>query len=426
MTSIARLKDRARKHEQQEDWEAAIQAYQEVLQKEEGRDELDLELGLYNRIGDLYLRLGQTDEAVSYYEEAADKYARSGLYNNAIALCNKALRHRPDRAEVYLKLSRLSAEQGFTTDARRWILDYAERQVRAGNVDQAVRGLEEFAESSDDPGVRVLLAQQLAAHGREGQAIEHLRTAHAMWLERGDREEAAAVLEKARSIDPGVAFHGAGPLPTLDEPDEEVAEVEAEPGEEAEEVEAEPGPAVPIEGLHTGVETADTTEVAGVERLGSGDEPEAADVGSEPPAGLETGVAGEGTTAPAETAGEAMGGLERFDRAPPGPAEDEEAEAEPLPYLDTGYEEEGEEEAEPLPLLDSEPEASRDARATEEAAAAGRGAPDAVEEPGAEEAVAPDEAADTGPEPPEAEAPVEEEAPAEPTTYWPTSFRPWT
>ncbi|NIP83209.1 MAG: tetratricopeptide repeat protein, partial [Gemmatimonadetes bacterium] len=63
--------------EQREDWQAAIRAYQQVLNRETGRDELELELGLYNRIGDLYLRLGETDEAVSYYEQAADKYAEA-------------------------------------------------------------------------------------------------------------------------------------------------------------------------------------------------------------------------------------------------------------------------------------------------------------------------------------------------------------
>mgnify|MGYP006175022953 CR=1 FL=1 len=141
MTSIAKLKDRARKHEQREDWKAAIEAYQQVLEAEQSEAELELELGLFNRIGDLYLRINQTDQAVSYYEQAADKYAEAGFFNNAIALCNKALRHRPDRARIYLKLSRLCAEQGFTTDARRWILDYAEREVKAGRVDAALDGL---------------------------------------------------------------------------------------------------------------------------------------------------------------------------------------------------------------------------------------------------------------------------------------------
>ena len=42
MTSIAKLKDRARKHEQREDWKAAIEAYQQVLEAEQSEAELEL------------------------------------------------------------------------------------------------------------------------------------------------------------------------------------------------------------------------------------------------------------------------------------------------------------------------------------------------------------------------------------------------
>ena len=174
MTSIAKLKDRARKHEQKEDWKAAIEAYQEVLAAEEKGDELELELGLFNRIGDLYLRLGQTDDAVGYYERAADKYAEAGFFNNAIALCNKALRYNPDRLELVRKLGQFSASQGVITDARRYFLDYAERQFKAGKVSEALAALEDFANVADDVEVREMLGRQLLAHGRTNDAIDEL------------------------------------------------------------------------------------------------------------------------------------------------------------------------------------------------------------------------------------------------------------
>jgi tetratricopeptide (TPR) repeat protein len=301
MTSIARLKDRARKFEQKEDWQAAITAYQRVLETEEGRDELDLELGLYNRIGDLYLRLGQTDQAVSYYEMAADKYAEAGFYNNAIALCNKALRHRPGRPEVYLKLSRLSMEQGFLVDARRWILDYAERKVKAGGVSEALAALADFAEESEDPDIRQLVAQHLASHDRQDEAVEQLRKAHAMWVERGDREAAERVAEKAAEIDPSVFLGGAE--------EDEVREFGAE----------DVGSESPAGGL-TGLETTSISPPGAVDA----DEP-AADEGA-------------GT----------LGGLETFDDG--GDA----AEPDALPMLETGFEDDAEEDVEPLPLLDED------------------------------------------------------------------------
>jgi tetratricopeptide (TPR) repeat protein len=240
MTSIGKLKDRARKHEQQEDWKAAIEAYRKVLETEQAQD-IELDLGLLNRVGDLYLRLGQIENAVEYYEQAADKYAESGFYNNAIALCNKVLRHRPDHPEVYLKLSRYCQDQGFTVDARRWILGYAERQVKRGDVEAALQGLTDFAAVSGDPDVRELLAQHLASHDRAADAVEQFREAHAAWRRRGDTAAAERAAEQARALDPDIELdvetgdvaRAPTGLPGLDEPSEPLPAAEPEESDEA-------------------------------------------------------------------------------------------------------------------------------------------------------------------------------------------------
>jgi tetratricopeptide (TPR) repeat protein len=335
MTSIAKLKDRARKYEQKEDWRSAIEAYREVLEAEEAEDEIELELGLFNRVGDLYLRLGQTDEAVTYYQRAADKYAESGFYNNAIALCNKALRHRPDRPDVYLKLSRYCQKQGFLTDARRWILAYAERQVKRGQVEAALTALRTFVQEANAPDVRELLAQHLAAHDHMDEAIGQLRQAHAEWTRRGDDEAADRVAHMAMELDPDVDLQAgavagaqhADDLPGLGEPGD------TEPSWERTQPEEAPAHAG-LEGLethrlepeHAAGETDDA--VGGLETFGQ-------DAGEPPAPGDELAGAG---VAPADAG-----------TAP----EVDDDEPEPLPLLDTGFEEEGGAEPDGLPLLDA-------------------------------------------------------------------------
>ncbi|MDX1673885.1 MAG: hypothetical protein R3314_03690, partial [Longimicrobiales bacterium] len=379
MTSIAKLKDKARKHEQKEDWQAAIEAYRQVLDKQADEESLDLDLGLFNRIGDLNLRIGRVDDAVEYYERAADKYAEQGLYNNAIALCNKALRHRPNRAPIYLKLSRLCSEQGFETDARRWILEYAERQVAVGEVEAALTGLEEFAELSDDPEVRELLAQQLVTHGREDEAMEQLRAAYRMRVLAGDAEAAAAVATRAKDIDPGVdltaepdpepptdAEEGSA-IPTLEPGEERSEEAGAEaaeaPSDEQEEagevgiaeplettaaeVTGEVSPPDTLEGLETRPDAVEEGAVEGIEGLESTAETAGVEESTGPGAGAAevTGLEvshGERAAAEAEAPeSDTLGGLETFDAGAPeeqaADVEDEE-EAEPLPLLDESYE----------------------------------------------------------------------------------------
>jgi tetratricopeptide (TPR) repeat protein len=208
MKSISKLKDEARKYEQREEWEKAIQAYLQVLRvADEG--EAEVELPLYNRVGDLCVRLGKPQEAVRHYEQAADRYAEAGLYNNAIALCNKALRYSPDRLELIRKLGQFSASQGFITDARRYFLDYAERQFKGGRITEALTALEDFANVSDDPEIREMLGRQLQAHGRINDAVDELRRAHAMRLREGRTDLAEGLRAEILAIDPHAKIDGA-------------------------------------------------------------------------------------------------------------------------------------------------------------------------------------------------------------------------
>ena len=78
----------------------------------EHRSEIDSDLALYNKLGDLFLKAGRVADAVATYEKAANRYADGGFPNNAIALCNKVLRNAPGRTPVYLKLAKLMLERG--------------------------------------------------------------------------------------------------------------------------------------------------------------------------------------------------------------------------------------------------------------------------------------------------------------------------
>jgi tetratricopeptide (TPR) repeat protein len=226
MTSLTKLKDEARRHEQQEEWDRAIQLYLRVLRgAEEG--ETEVELPLYNRVGDLYLRLGKPADAVEFYEQAADRYAESGLYNNAIALCNKALRYAPTKLVLVRKLGRFCALQGFATDARRWFLTYAERMFAQGAPEDALSALEDFATISDDPEIRELLARHLHAHGRPEEALTEFRRAYGMRLVTGDGAGADALKTEVLRLYPDEVDLTPEPLEPLASGETVAHEVEA-------------------------------------------------------------------------------------------------------------------------------------------------------------------------------------------------------
>ena len=200
MANIAKLRDQARAYEQRDQWREAIGTYRQILENREGEE---VDIGLWNRIGDLHLRLTETDQAVEAYEAAVSAYVEVGLYNNAIALCRKILRLVPGRANIYRRLGQISAAKGFLADARQNFLEYADRMRRAGKVDESFDGLKEFADlSPDDVEVRRILAEQLLAHGQPAEAVEQLRILLVPLTARGDAEAVDAVRAQIRAIDP--------------------------------------------------------------------------------------------------------------------------------------------------------------------------------------------------------------------------------
>jgi tetratricopeptide (TPR) repeat protein len=126
MSNVAKLKKQAAEFEQKRQFDKALAVYVKLLESfDQNADELDV--ALFNRVGDLTLRQGNVADAVDYYERAVDRYADTGFFNNAIALCNKILRHSPGRAIVYYKLGKISAQKGLKNDARVAFLEYADR-----------------------------------------------------------------------------------------------------------------------------------------------------------------------------------------------------------------------------------------------------------------------------------------------------------
>lgn len=202
MSKAAQLKRKAAEFEQKRQYDRALPAYVQAIEASAGvPDELDIPL--YNRVGDLHLRLGQLDQAVSYYETAVDLYAEGGFFNNAIALCNKVLRHAPGRTVIFYKLGKISARKGFTSDAKQNFLEYASRMERGGDITEAFRALKEFADlcpGEDD--VRLMLAEQLARAGWTDEALDQLQTVYEAMLADDRAAEAAATLERIRTLDP--------------------------------------------------------------------------------------------------------------------------------------------------------------------------------------------------------------------------------
>ncbi len=210
--NLEKLKDTARKLEQKEDWRKAIDVYLKAIQQAESGIESSPDLSLYNRVGDLYLKINDTAEAVRSYERAVDLYADQGFFNNAIALCGKILRVNPGRTQTYLKLCQLHARKNVVSEAKRNLIEFLERMNALGQLDQAFQAVKLFADQfSGSQEIRSMLVDLLRATSRGDEAREQLeKMAHDLEAA-GDKSGARKTRERLEGLETDHGTHPPAP-----------------------------------------------------------------------------------------------------------------------------------------------------------------------------------------------------------------------
>jgi tetratricopeptide (TPR) repeat protein len=200
--NLEKLKDTARKLEQKEDWRKAIEVYLKAIQQAESGAETSPDLSLYNRVGDLYLKINDTAEAVRSYERAVDLYADQGFFNNAIALCGKILRVNPGRTQTYLKLCQLHARKNVVSEAKRNLIEFLERMNALGQLDQAFQAVKLFTDQfSGSQEIRSMLVELLRATSRGDEAREQLEKMAQDLEDSGDKVAARKTRERLHGLE---------------------------------------------------------------------------------------------------------------------------------------------------------------------------------------------------------------------------------
>ncbi|MEO7361229.1 MAG: hypothetical protein ABI120_12930, partial [Gemmatimonadaceae bacterium] len=165
MSNAPKYRKKAVEYEQLKQFDRAVASYVRAIEENENASE-DVDVALFNKVGDLTLRQGRVTEAVTYYERAVEHYVSNNLYDNAIALCNKILRNAPGRSNVYFSLGRICGRKGLRSDATRNFLEYATRMQQEGRVDEGMRALAEVADLMPElTEVRRLVEEHAARAG---------------------------------------------------------------------------------------------------------------------------------------------------------------------------------------------------------------------------------------------------------------------
>ncbi len=201
--NLDKLKEQARRFEQREEWRRAIEVYHKAIHGL-GTGSESVDPSLYNKVGDLEMKAGDSAAALRGYEQAAELYADQGFYNNAIALCGKILRVNPGRTETYLRLAQLHSRKNVIPEAKRNLLEYVERMHSVGRLEDAFQAVKAFADTfSGNPDIRLMLSELLRAASRTDEAREQLEKLASHLEVHGDVRGARRTRERAEAIETG-------------------------------------------------------------------------------------------------------------------------------------------------------------------------------------------------------------------------------
>jgi tetratricopeptide (TPR) repeat protein len=199
--NLDKLKESARKYEQTSQWRQAIDVYKKALREFEESGEGVPDPSLYNRIGDLEIKDGDSGAAIRAYEQAADLYTEQGFFNNAIALCSKILRLNPGRSPTYLRLAQLNARKNFVGEAKKNLVEYIERMDALNHREEAFGAVSMFADQfSGNPDIRLMLVELLRASSRAEDAKAQLEKLASELGESGDSTGARETRQRLAEI----------------------------------------------------------------------------------------------------------------------------------------------------------------------------------------------------------------------------------
>jgi tetratricopeptide (TPR) repeat protein len=195
--------DAAQKYINQGKMPQAIAEYQQIL-KHEPKDQITL-----MTLGDLFVRQGETFQALEYFERLAKIFLNDGFTTKAIAIYKKVAKLAPEESRPLERLAELYVQQGVLSEARPLYLQLAEVHLKAGRQSQAAALLRKLLEAEpDNLRVQTRLGELYLAMGQQKEAIEIFLSVLQRVLDHGDHAEAIRLADRILKID---ARH----LPTL-------------------------------------------------------------------------------------------------------------------------------------------------------------------------------------------------------------------
>src|SRR5690348_7943466 len=146
---------------------AAIKEYRQIADNDPD------DLTTLNMLGDLYVRSGKNEEAISCFERIAEHYSAQEFNLKAIAMYKKIERLRAHDPLIAFKLAELYANQGLVHDARAQYLVVADAYTRSGDNKKTLEVLHKIADlDPNNTEIRLKLADGYVKESMRREAAD--------------------------------------------------------------------------------------------------------------------------------------------------------------------------------------------------------------------------------------------------------------
>ncbi len=173
----------------------AISEFEKLLDSEDGN--------IYNTLGDLYLKKGDTKKAIEIYHRGARIFKDQGFYDKAKALYKKLLNLNPADYMATLALGELCEEKGLATEAIKYYLMVADLLTKEKKKNELVDVYQRVLNlSPSNLQMRVRVADIFYKEGLSEEAAKQYSVIGRLYHDSGDLNKAKDYYERAISINP--------------------------------------------------------------------------------------------------------------------------------------------------------------------------------------------------------------------------------
>ncbi len=186
-----KVMDAARKFVDKGQIDKAVKEYLRIV----GEDPKDVRVWL--KIGDLYAKKGEKQNATETYLKVASFYHEQGFFLKAVAVYKQILKLDPRLVDVILKLAELYRQLGLMSDAMQHFESVAAHFHREGNTKEALATVKKLVDlDPENIATRIKLAELYSKEGLVEEAASEFSVACEQLRRQGRQDDFLKVAER--------------------------------------------------------------------------------------------------------------------------------------------------------------------------------------------------------------------------------------